>query len=145
MLHVYHSLVRGTVPLYFKCLFLLLTKNYCAKLKMNVLGTSLISCSAFTGWTRTGYCTTDHADHGFHVVCARVTKEFLQFTKQKGNDLVTPRPGFPGLKPGDFWCLCAARWIEAYKAGKAPPVVLEATNHKVLQMIPLRILQQYQL
>ena len=112
---------------------------------MNILGTPLISCSAFTGWTRTGFCITDQADQGFHVVCARVTQEFLNFTKTRGNDLVTPRPHFPGLKPGDFWCLCAARWIEAYKAGKAPPVVLEATNHKVLQMIPLRILQQYQL
>lgn len=112
---------------------------------MNVLGTSLISCSALTGWTRTGYCTTSHEDHGFHVVCARVTKEFLQYTKNQGNDLITPRPGFDGLKPGDFWCLCAARWVEAYKAGVAPPVVLEATNQAVLKMIPLYILQQHRL
>lgn len=112
---------------------------------MNVLGTPLLSCSAFTGWTRSGFCTTSHADHGFHVVCARVTKEFLQFTERQGNDLVTPRPGFPGLKPGDFWCLCAARWAEAYKAGVAPPVVLEATNAAVLQMIPLEILKRYKL
>ena len=112
---------------------------------MNILGTPLISCSAFTGWTRTGFCITDQADQGFHVVCARVTQEFLNFTKTRGNDLVTPRPHFPGLKPGDFWCLCAARWLEAYKAGVAPPVVLEATNAKVLKMIPLELLKHYRL
>jgi uncharacterized protein (DUF2237 family) len=112
---------------------------------MNVLGTPLISCSAFTGWTRSGFCTTDQADHGFHVVCARVTPEFLRFTKNRGNDLSTPRPNFPGLKPGDFWCLCAGRWIEAFKAGVAPPVVLEATNASVLSLIPLDVLKRYRL
>ena len=112
---------------------------------MNVLGTPLISCSAFTGWKRDGYCTTDDADHGFHVVCARVTNEFLRFTKSRGNDLITRSPSFPGLTEGDFWCLCAARWIEAYRAGVAPPIVLEATNAKVLQRIPLAVLKQHRL
>ena len=112
---------------------------------MNVLGGSLLKCAPATGWSRSGYCTTDAADHGFHVVCARVTKEFLAFTKSRGNDLITPRPSFPGLKPGDFWCLCAGRWIEAYKAGVAPPVFLEATNAQVLSMIPIHILAKYKL
>lgn len=112
---------------------------------MNVLGTRLISCASFTGWSRTGFCTTDDYDHGLHVVCARVTQEFLLFTKSRGNDLMTPRPNFPGLKSGDFWCLCARRWLEAYYAGVAPPVVLEATNAKVLQVVPLEVLKQYRL
>ena len=112
---------------------------------MNVLGTALVQCAPITGWSRTGYCTTDSADHGFHVVCARVTREFLAFTKSRGNDLVTPRPSFPGLKPGDFWCLCAGRWMEAYNAGVAPPVFLQATNAKVLGMIPLELLMQHRL
>lgn len=112
---------------------------------MNVLGGPLIQCAPATGWSRSGYCTTDVDDHGFHVVCARVTQEFLTFTKSRGNDLVTPRPNFPGLKAGDFWCLCAGRWMEAYKAGYAPPVFLEATNAQVLSMIPIHILAQYKL
>lgn len=112
---------------------------------MNVLGTPLLSCAAFTGWTRSGFCTTDELDQGFHVVCARVTKEFLHFTKSRGNDLMTPRPNFPGLQPGDFWCLCAARWIEAYRAGVAPPVLLQATNVQVLNTIPLEVLMRYKL
>jgi uncharacterized protein (DUF2237 family) len=112
---------------------------------MNVLGTPLISCAFSTGWSRSGYCSSNRDDQGVHVVCARVTKEFLQFTKNRGNDLVTPRAPFPGLSPGDFWCLCAGRWIEAYRAGVAPPIVLEATDAEVLKMIPLEILNRYRL
>ena len=82
-----------------------------------------------TGWYRDGYCRTDHRDYGVHTVCASMTSDFLQFTKSQGNDLSTPRPpSFPGLNPGDRWCLCASRWEEARRAGKAPDVVLEATN-----------------
>jgi len=115
--------------------------------KMNVLGTRLRLCSSspLTGWTRNGYCTIDELDRGFHVVCARVTNEFLKFTKSRGNDLITPRNNFPGLKEGNFWCLCASRWLEAYYAGVAPPVLLEATNIEVLKMIPLEILMKFKI
>jgi hypothetical protein len=83
-----------------------------------------------TGFYRDGYCRTGPQDAGTHVVCAKVTAEFLAFTKSKGNDLSSV------VKPGDKWCLCALRWLEAYKAGKAPPVVLEATHESALQYIP---------
>ncbi len=114
---------------------------------MNVLGKKLELCSLkpLTGWLRNGYCTIDQLDTGFHTVCARVTKEFLQFTRTRGNDLITPRSGFPGLKEGDFWCLCASRWLEAYRAGVAPPVKLEATNFETLKVIPLETLLQYRI
>jgi len=115
--------------------------------KMNVLGTRLRLCSSspLTGWMRNGYCTIDELDRGFHVVCARVTNDFLKFTKSRGNDLITPRDNFPGLKEGNFWCLCASRWLEAYHAGVAPPVLLEATNIEVLKMIPLEILMKFKI
>ena len=114
---------------------------------MNVLGTKLELCSLkpLTGWLRNGYCTIDQLDTGFHTVCSRVTREFLQFTRSRGNDLITPRAGFPGLKEGDFWCLCASRWLEAYRAGVAPPVKLEATNIETLKVIPLETLLQYRI
>ena len=113
----------------------------------NVLGTPLQQCSTkpLTGFYRDGYCRTGEADTGTHVVAATVTQEFLDFTQSRDNDLVTPRPeyNFPGLKPGDCWCLCALRWKEAYTAGVAPPVNLEATHEKALEYIPLHILQQF--
>lgn len=97
-----------------------------------------------TGWQRDGCCRSGKGDYGVHVVCARVTEKFLEFSKSRGNDLSTPRPefDFPGLKPGNQWCLCAARWQEAYKAGCAPGVVLEATHESALEFIDLADLKQ---
>ncbi|MCB9527617.1 MAG: DUF2237 domain-containing protein [bacterium] len=113
----------------------------------NVLGTPLEVCCThpMTGWYRDGHCRTDARDHGRHVVCARMTAEFLAFTRARGNDLSTPVPGadFPGLAPGDKWCLCAARWREAAEAGVAPPVVLEATEESALEVIDLDLLKRY--
>lgn len=107
----------------------------------NVLGTALEVCSRdpLTGFYRTGVCETGPQDSGRHVVCAQVTAEFLAFTRGQGNDLSTPRPeyGFPGLRPGDRWCLCANRWQEAYVAGVAPPVLLAATHAAALQVVRL--------
>ncbi len=113
----------------------------------NVLGTPLVTCGTdpLTGFYRDGCCHTGPDDRGRHVVCARVTREFLEYSAAQGNDLVTPRPewGFPGLKPGDAWCLCAGRWEEARRAGKAPPVVLEATHEKALDLVSLDDLKAY--
>lgn len=110
----------------------------------NVLGTELRKCSVdpMTGWYRDGSCRTDDMDRGLHVVCAEMTDAFLAFTKSRGNDLSTPAPQyrFPGLKPGDRWCLCARRWLEAHEAGVAPPVHLDATHRKALEIIPLEVL-----
>lgn len=112
----------------------------------NVLGTELEPCSTepLTGFYRDGCCRTGSDDAGLHVVCARVTQEFLDFSKEQGNDLMTPRPEFlfDGLKPGDRWCLCAARWYEALVAGAAPPVVLEATHISALEFISMADLAQ---
>ena len=103
----------------------------------NVVGTQLAKCCEDppTGFYRDGRCVTGPSDVGTHVVCSVVTKEFLDFTGSRGNDLVTPRPEskFPGLKPGDKWCLCALRWREALEAGVAPPVVLSATSDAALK------------
>jgi len=114
----------------------------------NVLGNPLEQCCTepMTGFYRDGYCRTGADDKGTHVVAAIVTDEFLRFTKSRGNDLQTPRPElrFPGLKPGDRWCLCASRWSEAEKAGVAPPVVLEATHEKALDSISLEALKMHQ-
>ena len=110
----------------------------------NLLGQDLIPCSTdpMTGWYRDGCCNTDAMDQGSHTVCALMTEEFLRFSKAQGNDLSTPRPefGFPGLKPGDYWCLCASRWAEAYAAGKAPKVKLAATHERALDIISLESL-----
>ena len=115
----------------------------------NVLGGALESCctSPITGFYRTGRCDTAPQDVGLHVVCARVTAEFLAFSQAKGNDLSTPVPeaGFPGLDPGDKWCLCAARWKEALRAGVAPPVVLAATHEKALEVVSLGDLKRHAL
>ncbi|WP_211245280.1 DUF2237 family protein [Curvibacter gracilis] len=113
----------------------------------NVLGTELMACSydPLTGYFRDGCCQTDASDAGSHLICARVTADFLAFSLSVGNDLSTPRPEyrFTGLKPGDRWCLCALRWREALEAGVAPPVVLEATHESALQFVTLESLQQH--
>lgn len=98
-----------------------------------------------TGYFRDGYCKTCSADMGSHTVCAEVTEDFLAYTKAQGNDLSTPNPvyGFPGLKPGDGWCLCASRWLEAEKAGFAPLVNLAATHERALEIVPLATLKLY--
>ena len=112
---------------------------------MNVLGKKLKLCglNPLTGYARNGYCNLDMYDRGTHIVCAIVTKDFLEFTYNKGNDLITPRNGFPGLKPGDRWCLCVLRWVEAYNNGVAPLVDLKCTQYEVLKYVPLDILVQY--
>lgn len=111
----------------------------------NVLGTELKECGTdpMTGFFRDGCCRTGPQDAGIHVVCAEVTDAFLDFSKRQGNDLITPKPewGFPGLKAGDRWCLCAARWKEALEAGVAPPVKLEATHEKALTIVSLEDLK----
>jgi uncharacterized protein (DUF2237 family) len=98
-----------------------------------------------TGFFRNGRCDTNEDDKGLHVVCAVMTAEFLEFSRAHGNDLSTPRPdfGFPGVKPGDRWCLCAERWLEAHRAGAAPQVLLEATHEAALRICPLDLLKQY--
>ena len=113
----------------------------------NVEGDALLACSyaPLTGYFRDGCCRTGADDLGTHVVCARVTAAFLEFSRTRGNDLSTPRPEyrFAGLKPGDRWCLCALRWAEAQEAGAAPPVVLEATHARVLELIDLDVLKRH--
>ncbi|MGF1479716.1 MAG: DUF2237 family protein [Cyanophyceae cyanobacterium] len=115
----------------------------------NVLGGQLETCctSPMTGFYRDGKCNTGAGDIGAHVVCAQMTAEFLEFTKAKGNDLSTPVPAyqFPGLKPGDRWCLCASRWKEALDAGAAPRVDLSATHASALEYVNLDELKQYAL
>ena len=109
----------------------------------NVLGGDLAQAgsSHTTGFYRDGFCSTGPDDHGVHVIAAEVTREFLEYSKAQGNDLMTPASGFPGLKPGDRWCLCASRWKEAYDAGVAPPVTLEATHEKALRYTTLEQLK----
>lgn len=113
---------------------------------VNVLGEPLEPCSTapMTGFFRNGCCDTSAADRGSHTVCAVMTSEFLAFSRRMGNDLSTPRPefGFPGLKPGDRWCLCAARFLEAYEAGMAPRVKLTATHKRALEIVPLDLLRE---
>lgn len=113
----------------------------------NVLGGDLEVCctSPMTGFYRDGRCETGPQDRGVHVVCAIVTQEFLTYSKNRGNDLITPNLfyGFPGLKPGDGWCLCASRWKEAYDAGVAPKVKLDATHEAALRIVSLDILKEH--
>ena len=115
----------------------------------NVLGLDIVPCSVdpLTGFFRDGCCNTGEDDVGTHTVCAVMTEEFLAFSKANGNDLSTPRRefNFPGLKPGDAWCLCALRWIEAKDAGYAPKVRLASTNIKTLEFLDLEELKQYQI
>ena len=113
----------------------------------NVLGTALHACSydPLTGYLRDGCCHTREDDTGSHVICAKMTAEFLAYSRQRGNDLVTPRPQwrFPGLRPGDRWCLCALRWKEALEAGCAPPVVLESCHERALDHVTLEQLKAH--
>ncbi|WP_026971371.1 DUF2237 family protein [Aliagarivorans marinus] len=115
--------------------------------KFNVLGEplALCSCTPLTGFYRDGYCRSDQQDLGRHIICAEVTADFLAFTLMQGNDLSTPRPefGFPGLNPGDRWCLCAERWKEAWQAGCAPMVVLSSCEQSALEVVSLEVLQLY--
>jgi uncharacterized protein (DUF2237 family) len=115
--------------------------------KLNVLGEELANCSEnpLTGFYRDGCCNTESGDIGSHTVCTRVTSEFLVFSRKMGNDLSTPRSefGFPGLRPGDQWCLCAARWQEALQAGVAPHVVLQATHAAALRIVKLADLKRF--
>lgn len=113
----------------------------------NVFNQPLVPCSfdPLTGYFRDGCCRTNDSDVGTHVVCAIMTRDFLDFSKTMGNDLSSPRPewGFPGLFAGDQWCLCALRWQQAYKAGKAPQVVLESTHIRVLDIVALDVLKKH--
>lgn len=142
-----------------KCLilFFLLSFNACDMSKskivqsfnkaLNVYGETLSSCcnDPMTGFYRDGYCRTGVDDVGTHIVCARVTDDFLQFSKSRGNDLTKAIPGstFPGLKEGDKWCLCVLRWMEAHEAGHAPPVDLKATHLLALDYVSLDVLKAY--
>ncbi len=116
---------------------------------INVLGEKLEPCSAapVTGFFRNGCCDTSATDQGSHTVCVVMTAEFLAFSKARGNDLSTPRPefGFEGLKPGDQWCLCAARFLEAYEAGRPPRIKLTATHKRALEIVPLDYLREHAL
>lgn len=113
----------------------------------NVFGDKLQPCcyEPRTGFWRDGLCNTGDEDTGMHTVCIEATEEFLEFSTNIGNDLSTPRKqfGFPGVRPGDKWCLCAGRWLEAFKAGKAPKVFLEATHEETLAIIPLNVLKEF--
>jgi uncharacterized protein (DUF2237 family) len=112
----------------------------------NVLGEALeiCGCNPLTGWYRDGSCRTNGSDLGRHTVCCVISENFLRYSRSQGNDLSTPMPayGFPGLKAGDHWCVCASRWLEAHQDGMAPQVRLEATEHSTLTLIPLELLQR---
>ena len=114
---------------------------------VNVFGETLQACSdrPLTGFFRDGCCNTSEADAGSHTVCVQVTREFLEFSRFRGNDLSTPHPQFqfPGLQPGDRWCLCAARWLEAHEQGMAPRVFLKGTHERALEIVPLELLKPF--
>ena len=115
----------------------------------NILGEEIEPCceNPITGFFRDGFCNTDERDQGVHTVCVKMTEEFLNFSKSRGNDLSTPRPefNFPGLKEGDSWCLCAERWSEAYELDKAPKLYIKKTNIRTLDVIPLQLLKKFAL
>ncbi len=117
--------------------------------QLNIFQESLENCSCdpMTGFFRTGCCETNHHDVGTHTVCALMDRNFLQFSFNQGNDLITPVPeyDFPGLKPGDKWCLCANRWLEAFEAGVAPKIIAKATNLKTLDIIPIDKIKKFAL
>jgi uncharacterized protein (DUF2237 family) len=119
------------------------------KTTLNVLGEPLenCSCNPMTGYLRDGFCNTTPDDFGTHVVCAIITENFLKYSLSKGNDLITPIPqwNFPGLKPGDKWCLCVSRWKEAQKANVAPLIDLKATHALALEHVSLKLLKQYEM
>ena len=116
---------------------------------VNVFGAPLVRCSnnPLTGFFRDGCCNTSDLDSGSHTVCIDASAEFLAFSRARGNDLSTPRPelGFDGVSPGDRWCLCAARWLEAYQAGSAPKVYLTSTHQRALEIVPLALLRDFAL
>lgn len=116
-------------------------------MELNVFGEAMAICGKrpLTGFYRDGCCHTGDDDHGKHTVCAVLTDEFLVFSRSRGNDLSSPAPeyGFPGLKAGDRWCLCALRWVEAWQEGAAPLIILEATHEKTLDYVPMKVLVQY--
>ena len=116
---------------------------------VNVFGEDLEACGTdpVTGFFRDGCCNTNPQDVGSHTVCVELTQDFLEFSRSRGNDLMTPVPayGFPGLKAGQRWCLCAARWLEAHKAGKAPRVFLRRTHLKALDTVPMEVLRSFAL
>ena len=118
-----------------------------SKKQKNVLGGDLELCSSspLTGWYRDGCCNTDNNDNGLHTVCAKVNNDFLEWCKSSGNDLITPRPefGFPGLKDGDNWCICATWFAKGIEAGKNCKIYLKRTNEKTLKIIPLEVLKKY--
>ena len=117
------------------------------KTNKNIFGDPLVTCgkNPLTGYFRNGCCDTDSSDYGLHTVCARVTTEFLEWCKEAGNDLITPHPefGFPGLKDGDGWCVCATWYAKAVEAGKGCPIYLKKTHEKTLDLIPIDILKKY--
>ncbi len=114
---------------------------------INVLGEPLVPCGEdpVTGFFRDGYCNTCDDDTGSHTVCIEASQEFLEFSRFRGNDLSTPAPkhGFPGLKPGDTWCVCAARWLEAHQHGRAPRVYVTRTHQRALEIVPMELLREY--
>ena len=130
-----------------KLLHKVIMKRDSDNIPRNVMGGPLATCSdqPLTGFYRDGCCNVGDDDLGVHSTCVKVTAEFLAFSKERGNDLSTPRPefNFPGLSPGDRWCLCAARWVEALAAGKAPRLVLAATHESMLEFAPLEVLKQH--
>ena len=117
--------------------------------QLNIFNEPLEACSfdPVTGFFRSGCCETSEQDTGSHTVCAIMTEEFLKFSKSKGNDLSTPVPAFdfPGLNSGDRWCLCAARWFEAYEAGSAPSIIARATHRRALETIPMEVMKEFSL
>ena len=117
--------------------------------QLNIFNEPLEACSfdPVTGFFRSGCCETSELDTGSHTVCAIMTEEFLKFSKSKGNDLSTPVPAFdfPGLNSGDRWCLCAARWLEAYEAGSAPSIIARATHRRALETIPMEVMKEFSL
>lgn len=117
--------------------------------QLNIFNEPLEACSfdPVTGFFRSGCCETSEQDTGSHTVCAIMTEEFLKFSKSKGNDLSTPVPAFdfPGLNSGDRWCLCAARWLEAYEAGSAPSIIARATHRRALEIIPMEVMKEFSL
>ena len=121
--------------------------NLIMKKQKNVLGEILESCSTdpITGWYRDGCCNTDENDRGLHTVCAKVNDEFLKWCKEAGNDLITPHPefGFPGLKDGDKWCVCASWYARALEAGKGCPIYLKATHEKTLELVKIEKLKEF--
>tara|TARA_A100001015_G_scaffold165211_1_gene183661 strand:+ start:57 stop:434 length:378 start_codon:yes stop_codon:yes gene_type:complete len=117
--------------------------------QLNIFNEPLEACSfdPVTGFFRSGCCETSELDTGSHTVCAIMTEEFLKFSKSKGNDLSTPVPAFdfPGLNSGDRWCLCAARWLEAYEASSAPSIIAKATHSRALEIIPMEVIKEFAL